>query len=1066
MAALESLDLSSNKLGGRIPSELTKLTFLEVLNLSQNNFFGPIPVGHQFNTFDIDSYAGNLGLCGFPLSKKCGNSAIPFIWELVMMGYGCGVVLGLSTGYIVFTTGRPWCLSSSSLNPTPPCLPEDTSALLQFKNTMSIDDSAIFSYCYPKTNSWNESTNCCSWEGVICDKATGQVISLDLSCSKLVGSLSPNTTLFRLRGLKRLDLSLNNFDASSIPSGFNQLVSLTHLNLSGSLLSGSVPSDISLPSKLISLDLSGNDQLKFDSHGFDMLTRNLSKLENLLLGWVNMSDVVPTAFTNLPSSLKRLSLEICDLQGDIPSEIFLLGYLEYVDLRGNSLTGYLPKSNWSSPLKFLDLSSNYFGGSIPSSLENLTKITYLGFSYNKLEGQIPDVFGNLNKLTTLDFSDCNFSGQLPPSMFNLTQLTYLDLSLNRLEGPLPTHVTGFQNLKDFSLIDNLLTGGVPSWLFTLPSLESLDLSYNNLTGPINQIQRPNSIQRVYLADNDIHGEIPTSFFGLSKLTHLDLSSNNLSGVIRSDMLSKLESLETLDLSTNNFSGVINLDVPSKLKNLTEVNLSNNKLRQFPSFLRSAKSLRSLDLSKNNIQGSIFNWESEGWEQLIDLNLYNNSLTSLEQLPGKNILTLDLRSNRLQGPLPATPPSLQEFLISDNKLTGEIPPSICNLTSLDILDLSKNYFGGIIPSCLGNFSRGISVINLQKNNLSGKIPDFCVELNSLTTLALNDNKFEGLLPRSFVNCTVLRFLNLANNTLYDLFPRWLSVLPVLQVLILRSNRFYGRLDHPMATSSFISLQILDLSKNEFTGPFPKIFFQSFRRLKLVAASQPQQMSKCGPENYKNYVKLTMKRLEIELDLDKSLTNFTLIDFSNNRFSGRIPEALGELHALLVLNLSHNRLNDTLPPSLANMAALESLDLSSNKLGGRIPSEVTKLTFLEVLNLSQNNFFGPIPVGHQFNTFDIDSYAGNLGLCGFPLSKKCGSEEERKPPTPKLVEDEDSAIPFIWELVMMGYGCGVVLGLSTGYIVFTTGRPWWLVRMVERDWQRNFTRWARRIGRKRN
>ncbi|TYJ48353.1 hypothetical protein E1A91_A01G055900v1 [Gossypium mustelinum] len=89
---------------------------------------------------------------------------------------------------------------------------------------MSIDDSAFFSYCYPKTNAWNESTNCCSWEGITCEKATGQVISLDLSCSKLVGSLSLNTTLVRLRGLKRLDLSLNNFSASSIPSGFNQLV--------------------------------------------------------------------------------------------------------------------------------------------------------------------------------------------------------------------------------------------------------------------------------------------------------------------------------------------------------------------------------------------------------------------------------------------------------------------------------------------------------------------------------------------------------------------------------------------------------------------------------------------------------------------------------------------------------------------------------------------------------------------------------------------------------------------------------------------------------------------------
>ncbi|KAL1184584.1 hypothetical protein V6Z11_A01G055000 [Gossypium hirsutum] len=587
-------------------------------------------------------------------------------------------------------------------------------------------------------------------------------------------------------------------------------------------------------------------------------------------------------------------------------------------------------------------------------------------------------------------------------MFNLTQLTSLHLSSNRLEGPLPIHVTGFQNLKDFKY---------------------LQLSNNSLTGPINQIQKPNSIQVVDLADNDIHGEIPSSFCGLSKLTQLDLSSNNLSGVIRSDILSQLESLETLHLSTNNFSGVINLDVPSKLKNLTEVNLSNNKLRQFPSFLRSAKTLSSLDLSNNKIQGSIFKWESEGWEQLIYLNLSNNSLTSLEQLPGKNILTLDLRSNLLQGPLLAPPLSLQEFLISDNKLTGEIPPSIFNLTSLHILDLSQNYFGGIIPSCLGNLSRGISILNLQNNSLSGKIPDFCVELSSLTTLALNDNKLEGLLPRSLVNCTSLRFLNLANNTLNDLFPHRLSVLPVLQVLILRSNRFYGRLDYSMANSSFLSLQILDLSKNEFTGPFPKKFFQSFRRMKLVAASQPRLNGDGyeSPPNYKKFVKVTMKRLEIELDLDKSLTDFTLIGFSNNRFNGRIPEALGELHALLVLNLSHNSLNDTLPPSLANMAALESLELSSNKLGGRIPSELTRLTFLAVLNVSQNNFFGPIPVGYQFNTFDIDSYAGNLYLCGFPLSKKCG----------KAVQDEEgngNGIAFIWKVAIMGYACGTVLGIS--------------------------------------
>ncbi|XP_040930892.1 receptor-like protein 6 [Gossypium hirsutum] len=995
-------------------------------------------------------------------------------------------------------------LSSSALNPTPLCLPNDKSALLQFKNTISIDDSFSDITYYPKTNSWNENTDCCSWEGVSCDKATGQVIGLDLSCSLLVGSLPPNTTLFHLEGLKRLNLAHNNFNDSSIPFGLSQLVSLKDLNLSFSSFSGLIPSDISFLTKLTSLDLSENDQ-SFDSHSFEKLTRNLSELENLFLDSVNMSDVVPTSFKNLSSSLKQLSLSGCQLQGEFPSEIIQLPYLEYLDLSSNSVTGYLPNSNWSSEIRLLDLSFTDVRGSIPASLANLTKITSLLLYASNFEGQIPDVFGNLNGLTTLHFFGCNFSGQIPPSIFNLTQLTYLELSSNRLEGPLPTHVTGLQNLNEFHSTDNLLTGPIPSWPFTLPSLEYLDLSNNGLTGPINHIQKPNSIRHVYLPNNDIHGEIPSSFFGLVKLTELDLSSNNLSGVIKSDMISKLDSLEILDLSSNNFSGVNKFDVLSKLTNLTVVNLSNNKLlslgsdngvnstfqkltilslsscnlRQFPSFLRSAKSLSSLDISHNKIQGPIFETETEGWELLSTLDLSHNLLTSLEQFPGKNLNTLDLHSNLLQGPLLVPSPTVREFLISENKLTGEIPPSVCNLTSLRILDLSKNYLEGIIPPCLGNFSHEIYIINLQRNNFHGKIPDFVDgRYGIFTSLALNDNQLEGSLPRSLVNCSSLAFLNLANNRFNDHFPHWLGVLPNLQVLILRSNRFHGSLDNFTVTSFFSRLQVIDLSGNEFTGSLPPKFFRSLRALEIANYHLPPTHKSCATliyprhcqwsavDEYKNFVEVTMKRLEIDLDLDKSLTGFTLVDFSNNRFNGQIPEVLGELLALLVLNLSHNSLTGPLPPSLASIAALESLDLSSNKLGGGIPSELTKLTFLAVLNLSQNNFVGPIPVGNQFNTFDNGSYSGNLDLCGFPLSKKCGNNEEPKSPTSMVVEGEGSAIPFIWKLVMMGYSCGVVLGLSTGYFVFTTGRPWWFVRMVERDWQRNFTRWIRKIGRKRN
>ncbi|KAJ0520023.1 putative non-specific serine/threonine protein kinase [Helianthus annuus] len=72
MAALISLDLSGNELDGQIPPSIAALNFLSHLNLSNNNLSGRIPTGSQLQTLiDPSIYAGNKDLCGAPLPTNC-----------------------------------------------------------------------------------------------------------------------------------------------------------------------------------------------------------------------------------------------------------------------------------------------------------------------------------------------------------------------------------------------------------------------------------------------------------------------------------------------------------------------------------------------------------------------------------------------------------------------------------------------------------------------------------------------------------------------------------------------------------------------------------------------------------------------------------------------------------------------------------------------------------------------------------------------------------------------------------------------------------------------------------
>ncbi|XP_048128142.1 receptor like protein 22-like [Rhodamnia argentea] len=344
--------------------------------------------------------------------------------------------------------------------------------------------------------------------------------------------------------------------------------------------------------------------------------------------------------------------------------------------------------------------------------------------------------------------------------------------------------------------------------------------------------------------------------------------------------------------------------------------------------------------------------------------------------------------------------------------------------------------GTLPECLMSFSKDLSVLNLRMNMIQGVILGKIARDSSLRTLDFSQNRFEGTLPRSLLQCKSLEVLDLSNNRMEDTFPDWLEMLPKLQVLVLRSNKFHGFVRSPRAARPFPELCIFDLSNNNFSGPLPIRYIMKLTAMMNREKGQGK-LQYMGGYGYQDSVMVTMKGLEIRLV--KILTIFTNIDLSSNHFVGELPMEIGSLKSLKGLNISHNNLTGYIPLSTRNLTDLEWLDLSSNQFIGRIPQELANLTSLAFLNLSENRLIGPIPPGPQFTTFKSDSFAGNPGLCGFPLPETCESGSRETPPETILQEnDTEHGGWFEWRTILMGYGCGTVAGISLGYIIIDSGK----------------------------
>ncbi|KAM0023588.1 putative leucine-rich repeat-containing, plant-type, leucine-rich repeat domain superfamily [Helianthus debilis subsp. tardiflorus] len=708
----------------------------------------------------------------------------------------------------------------------------------------------------------------------------------------------------------------------------------------------------------------------------------------------------------------------------------------------------------------LDLSCGMVKGTIHpnSTLFHLPRLQRLNIAYNNFtHSQLPPAIGRLsNSLTHLNISYCGFTGQVPTYISHLHNLTghipsevsllpnlvSLDLSWNNgidLEPHifksllinstflrdlhlsdvnigivLPTYLNISSSLRSLDLNNTSLQGKLPDNILNLKYLELLELSRNNmLSGPFPKVKTGTSIplRGLGLSGCGLNGSLPKSLSNLRYLEYIDLSNNKLSGTLPSSLFT-LPSLKSVWLDNNMFQGNMPLELFS-LQSLEYLSLGNNQLTGQIDVLDNGPHLQTfqrltnltyLDLSYNNFRGD---WELDALlSSLTNLQvlILSHSGISVTTSNANHYVNLDLRYLRLASC------SLKVF-----------PVSIRAMTNLRYLNLSNNDIQGHIPDWIGEIGKNqLSVLDLSNNSITGTIPNL-----------------QGKVPTSLYKCQKLKIIDLGNNLLSDTFPGWLGDLPKLQALVLRSNNFHGGIN---ITSSkvkfpFPSLRVIDLSHNGFVGQLPTKYFQNFNAMKNVVKNntKPEYLSTGS-----TYYSITIVMKGVEQHVPRILVELTIVDLSNNKFKGEIPYILGNLNSLKELNLSHNSLTGQIPHALGNISEIESLDLSWNQLTGEIPQSLADLTFLGSLNLSQNHLVGHIPQGKQFNTFDNYSFGGNPKLCGLPLTKKCSEHPHVLQLEGDRYEEESG---FTWKVVVMGYGCGALLGMVLGYIMLSTGRPKW-------------------------
>ncbi|CAI0375163.1 unnamed protein product [Linum tenue] len=527
--------------------------------------------------------------------------------------------------------------------------------------------------------------------------------------------------------------------------------------------------------RVVELDLT--DLNLYGSISPPQLLTRLDQLTNLSLAGNNFTGTIDISRL---SNLRFLNISNNQFSGDLDWNYSTLPSLELLDAYNNNFTAFLPLGVLTigrKNLRYLDLGGNYFYGRIPASYgEELHGLEYLSLAGNDLHGRIPSQLGNLTNLRQLYLGYYNgFEGGIPEQLGDLVNLVEMDISNCELDGQIPRQLGNLKQLNTLYLHANQLSGFIPNELGNLTNLVNLDLSNNALTGEIPvEFINLKQLKLFNLFMNKLHGSIPDYVAELPNLDTLGLWMNNFTGVIPRD-LGRNEKLQVLDLSSNKLTGTIPPDLCSSNQLRILILFKNFLFGPIPDGLGSCYSLSRVRLGQNYLNGSI----PSGFIYLPLLNLAEFQ---------NNYLSGTLSEN---GNSSSKPEKLGQLDLSNNQLSGPLPSSLSNFSSLQILLLSGNNFSGSIPSTIGELHQVLK-LDFGSNSLSGPIPPEIGNCSHLAYLDISQNNLTGPIPPEISNIHILNYLNLSRNHLNQTIPKSIGSMKSLTIADFSFNNLSGKL----------------------------------------------------------------------------------------------------------------------------------------------------------------------------------------------------------------------------------------------------------------------------------